>query len=101
MDAIVILTFIALFLYSIFIAFIICGLTLYKKIDFNNNQKLGVSVIVAVRNGEKSLPNLLHCLSNQNYQGPFEIIIVDDQSNDETASIIKRISVSRSSIIKW
>ena len=90
MDAIIIVTVIALFLYSIFIFFILYGLTAYKKINLNNDEKLGVSVIVAVRNGEKSLPNLLYCLSNQNYQGPFEIIIVDDQSNDSSVAIIQK-----------
>ena len=45
-----------------------------------------VSIIIAVKNGEKSLPNILSDLENQNYEGESEYIIVDDES---TPLIIK------------
>ena len=48
-----------------------------------------VSIIVAVKNGEKSLPNLLNDLENQNYKEIREFIIVDDQSTDNTKKIIE------------
>lgn len=85
-----ILPIISLFLYLFFIILIICGLILYKKPTIRNGEReIGVSVIVAVRNGEKSLPNLLTFLSHQKYTGPFEVVVVDDKSEDNTASIIK------------
>ena len=86
------LLIVALSFYSLFIILILCGLFLYKKpiIKQSSEKKIGISVIVAVRNGEKSLPNLLACLSSQKYQGPLEVIVVDDKSEDNTALIIKK-----------
>ncbi len=49
---------------------------------------LGVSVIVAIRNGARSLPRLLEQLNRQNYAGPVEFILVDDESDDETPDIL-------------
>ena len=63
---------------------------------FNTPKKIShhmhpVSVIIAVKNGEKSLPTLLNDLKKQKYQGQIEYIIVDDESSDKSASIIKKI----------
>jgi len=47
-----------------------------------------VSVVVACRNEEKSLPLLLDALSHQQYPADlFEVIIVDDNSYDNTSGI--------------
>ena len=50
-----------------------------------------VSVIIAVKNGENSLPVLLNDLKKQKYQGQIEYIIVDDESTDKSADIIKKM----------
>ncbi len=47
----------------------------------------GVSVIVAMRNEAQQLPQLLSSLQDQDYPGPFEVILVDDASDDESAQI--------------
>ena len=47
-----------------------------------------VSIIVAARNEEKNILNLLKSLSLQTYYN-FELIIIDDHSTDNTAKIIK------------
>ncbi len=48
-----------------------------------------VSVIVAARNEEKNIGALLTALRRQNYPSQnYEIIIVDDQSEDRTAQIV-------------
>ena len=47
-----------------------------------------VSVIIAVRNGEKNINRLLNALKNQIYNGEMEFIIVDDESVDKTCEII-------------
>jgi cellulose synthase/poly-beta-1,6-N-acetylglucosamine synthase-like glycosyltransferase len=50
-----------------------------------------VSVIVACRNEQKNIPGLLQKLKEQDYpSGSFEVIIVDDNSNDATAEVIGR-----------
>lgn len=48
-----------------------------------------ISVVIPARNEEKSLPALLDSLELQTMQ-PAEVIIVDDQSEDRTASIAER-----------
>ena len=48
-----------------------------------------ISVIIAVRNEEKNIPRLLKCISNQSYsKDHFEVIIVDDHSEDNTVMVI-------------
>ena len=48
-----------------------------------------VSVIVACRNEDKNILNLIYDLKNQNYDiDRFELIIVNDHSNDNTLSIL-------------
>jgi 1,2-diacylglycerol 3-beta-glucosyltransferase len=48
-----------------------------------------VSVIVAARNEEDSLPQCLDSLASQQYSGAIEFVIVDDESDDETRQIIE------------
>ena len=47
-----------------------------------------VSIIIAIRNGEQSLPNLMFDLSMQNYSGKMEFILIDDESVDATKELI-------------
>ena len=54
----------------------------------NQNYNPNISVIVAVRDGAKSLSKLLSCLQKQIYKGKIDFIIVDDQSSDDTKDII-------------
>ena len=55
----------------------------------NNIETPPVSVIIAVRNGEKNINRLLNSLKNQTYNGEMEFIIVDDESTDKTVNIIQ------------
>jgi cellulose synthase/poly-beta-1,6-N-acetylglucosamine synthase-like glycosyltransferase len=49
-----------------------------------------VSVVIACRDEEKNLPSLLRSLENQDYPREFfEIILVDDNSTDQTAEIAR------------
>lgn len=59
-----------------------------------------VSVVVAARNEEKNISQLLLALTNQTYpETHYEIIIADDSSTDRTAEIVKQFS-QRFSYIK-
>jgi len=70
-----------------------------KNGDRTKNQILNqISVIVAVKNGQKSLPHLLNNLLSQNYKGNVEFIIVDDQSVDNTKKIIEDFSLKNNKI---
>jgi peptidoglycan-N-acetylglucosamine deacetylase len=48
-----------------------------------------ISVVIPALNEEKYLPNCLKSLRNQDYTGPYEIIIADNGSIDETARIAR------------
>lgn len=53
---------------------------------------LKISVIVAFRNEEKVLQNLLYDLINQSYSSElFEVIIVDDHSTDGSYDLVKNL----------
>ena len=57
------------------------------KVDNNKTQK--ISVIIPVRNEEKNIISCLNSLQNQNYKTTdFEIIIINDHSNDSTEKIV-------------
>ena len=94
MDYLLFFLIVRLSIYFIFLLICISGLSAVKiNIDktiytFSPN----TSVIVCVRNGEKSLPYILNDLSNQSYKGNIEFIIVDDNSNDNTKKIIQDYS---------
>ena len=54
-----------------------------KKI--NQVSKTKISVVVAAKNEEDNIPNLISALGNQDYdRNLFEVIIVDDNSSDKT-----------------
>lgn len=60
------------------------------KPSFNHAQKT-VSVVIAARNEQNNIANLLLALANQNYpKHLYEVIIADDCSTDDTAKIIKQ-----------
>ena len=85
-------------LYSFGLLFFIIGVLKSKKkiysLDINND--LNASVIVCVKNGESSLPNILKDLSKQIYRSKIEFIIVDDNSADNTQVIINEFAAKDS-----
>ncbi len=60
-----------------------------------------VSVLIAARNEEKNLPQLLHALAAQSYpQALFEIIVVDDFSEDGTAAVVQTFSRVHARVVR-
>lgn len=60
---------------------------IYAKQKINSvNKKL--SIIIPARNEEKNLPILLNSLKKQRFQ-PYEVLVIDDDSEDATAEIAK------------
>jgi glycosyltransferase involved in cell wall biosynthesis len=55
------------------------------------DEKLGVSVIIPAYNGESTLEMCVASVLEQDYEGPLEIIVVDDCSKDSTPNIAERI----------
>ena len=71
---------ICILLFIIYIFFILLCLyasTNLKPQEIHSQINEGVSIIVAIRNGESSLPNLINFLKKQDYSAPIEFILVD------------------------
>ncbi|HMR47036.1 MAG TPA: glycosyltransferase [Bacteroidia bacterium] len=64
-----------------------------KQLPVNQNKINNFfSIVIAVRNEQANIKRLLNSLAEQNYnKSNFEIIIVDDHSEDETATIAKHL----------
>ncbi len=83
------------FLVIVFIAF----LFVRKTDHVSNAHGPKVSVVIAARNEESSIAKLLESLEKQDYQG-YEIILVDDHSDDNTIEIAKNIAAKSKVSIK-
>ena len=76
-------------LYYFFIFFIIYGLSKKTKKTPSLKTYQKVSVVIAARNEEENISNLIKDLINQDYPKDFlKIIIVNDRSSDKTPVII-------------
>jgi len=82
---------ISFIIYFISLSFFLSGL-FKNHIYTENNELSNLSVILCVRNGEKSIENILTDFKNQNYKGNVEFIIIDDDSSDSTAIKIKKFT---------
>jgi glycosyltransferase involved in cell wall biosynthesis len=51
-----------------------------------------VSVVVATHNRARLLPRLVDCLERQRKVGPFELLIVDDCSSDDTWEVLQDLA---------
>ncbi|MEA2096295.1 MAG: glycosyltransferase [Candidatus Cloacimonadota bacterium] len=69
-------------------------------LENTKNEKINkISIIIAARNEEKHLPNLLESLVNQSYlEENYEIIIVNDRSDDNTVNIVSEYTSKNSNI---
>lgn len=54
------------------------------------SSEVGVSVIVPTRNRGHYLDDCLHSLASQDFDGPFEVVVVDNGSTDATPEILER-----------
>lgn len=58
------------------------------------NQAPRFSVLIGTYNGEQKLPTALDALEAQTVAAPFEVIVIDDASTDDTAAIAARDGVT-------
>ena len=86
-----------LFLFIVFLIYALSCLWLIYLKPISDDRKCQVfgktflSVIIPVRNESANIEALLTDISNQTYpKNIFEVIVVDDSSDDETVAIIKR-----------
>ncbi len=72
---------------------------LSRKKHYESNEIPFVSVVIAVRNEEEHIKNIMSDLLHQNYpKNRFEVIFVDDNSEDNTKKIIKDVCENESNI---
>ena len=76
--------------YIYFIVFIILGLFKHQVLPVSSSRELPiVSVVIAARDEEKHLPDILRDLIRQEYPiEKLEVIIVNDRSSDSTSEIL-------------
>lgn len=78
-------------LYCVFVLYLWLG---WERIGINSNDEFqpSVAVIVPVRNEEKNIAQLLSDLLQQTYKGKWEIIVVNDHSEDNTVISVNNLS---------
>jgi len=87
-----IIAFSGILVYIIFVIFLLFA-WIYKKVFISASPKVdkSVSIVIAVRNEENTLPVLLRSLQNQVYPVEnFEIILIDDHSTDGSYVLMKK-----------
>src|SRR5262245_56199272 len=56
----------------------------------NSARNVDVSVVLSMYNRSERLPAALEALLNQRGEVPYEIIVVDNNSSDDTAAVVHR-----------
>ncbi len=54
-----------------------------------------VSVVIAARNEERNISTCIHSILQNDYQGKFEVIVVNDHSTDNTLEVLQNINDAR------
>ena len=76
--------------YTAVTIFLIISVLKKNRIPEQITEFPGVSVVVPFRNEQVNLPGLLQSLAAQDYQGPIEIILIDDGSTDGSIEEIRK-----------
>ena len=100
---IIFLSILLVFIYIIIILWFSDSINKYSIEEKNIKQykQPFISIIIAAHNEEKNIKNLLNSLFEQTYNNKkFEIIIIDDRSNDDTSNIILNYSNKNLKLIK-
>ncbi len=86
--------FIAIFLYSAMMLYFRVGWQSLeiRKSGSKVSDNVKVSIVVAARNESNNLPLLLEDISFQKYQN-FEVIIVDDHSEDNSIAVLQELKI--------
>lgn len=78
--------------YAILLLFFWIGLFFQRQPEKHGKNK--ISVIIAARNEEKNLPNLLQAFTTMDYpRDCYEIIVADDRSTDDTMKVISQYTM--------
>ena len=100
LEVVAMFIFYSLFTFSILVSILgIINLIFIKKpiIYHQNNSDALVSVLIPARNEEINIKRCLYSLIDQSYKN-LEIIVLDDDSDDQTYDVVKNISKNYESI---
>ena len=100
LEVVAMFIFYSLFAFSILVSILgIINLIFIKKpiIYHQNNSDALVSVLIPARNEEINIKRCLYSLIDQSYKN-LEIIVLDDDSDDQTYDVVKNISKNYKSI---
>ena len=100
LEVVAMFIFYSLFAFSILVSILgIINLIFIKKpiIYHQNNSYALVSVLIPARNEEINIKRCLYSLIDQSYKN-LEIIVLDDDSDDQTYDVVKNISKNYESI---
>lgn len=86
-----------IFIYAFFLILAILVWVKQKTLQKKDSNLL-ITAIVVVKNEEKNIENLLSSFKNQSYRN-FEIIIVNDNSDDKTIQIIENFNLDNLQLI--
>ncbi len=76
-------------LYFILISFFIFGWSKIEIFSIEKKAYIPVSVLIAVRNEEENILNILNDIKNQDYNNNyFEVIVINDNSTDKTYELV-------------
>lgn len=53
----------------------------------SNNETFDISILIRVRNESKALQRLLDSLKRQDFEGAFEVIVIDNESDDNSVKV--------------
>jgi len=81
--------------YALILAWLASGMKRAKSAASSSTALPDVSVIVAARDEAATLPACLHALASQTYAGKMQVLIVDDQSRDDTKQIAQEAARGR------
>ncbi len=69
------------------------------KIGLEKNNPIKISIIIAIRNEQDTIAKCIRSILNQSYsEEDFEIILVDDHSNDATVTMVKPFQLTNKNI---
>src|SRR5207248_1196148 len=64
-----------------------------RRVDTDNNRiepsRSLISVLIRVRNEEHALRRLIECLRIQKLDRPFEVVVIDNESDDDSAKVAR------------
>ncbi|MBX2894653.1 MAG: glycosyltransferase [Cyclobacteriaceae bacterium] len=86
-------------IYFIFLLILFSGLARWRKDQQTGGATPVVAVVVAMRNEALNLETLIASLAHQNYKGKWELILVDDHSEDNTVQVAQILKHKFSQLI--